>query len=103
MELSENVINELSEKLNIKTDKIIAVLDMLADDKTVAFIARYRKEVTGNLDEEKIREIADSYQYGVNLEKKKNDAIRLIDEKGLLTEELRAEINKATKLIEVEE
>ena len=103
MELSENVINELSEKLNIKTDKIIAVLDMLADDKTVAFIARYRKEVTGNLDEEKIREIADSYQYGVNLEKKKNDAIRLIDEKGLLTEELRAEINKATKLIEVED
>ena len=76
---------------------------MLADEKTVAFIARYRKEVTGGLDEEKIRVISDAYNYGVNLSKRKADVIRLIEEKGLLTDELRDEILKSTKLIEVED
>ena len=103
MELSENVINNLCEELNIKPSQAQAVLEMLADDKTVAFIARYRKEATGGLDEEIIRKIDDTYKYGVNLEKKKNDYIRLIEEKGLLTEELKNEILSAKKLIEVED
>ncbi len=101
--LNENVINEMVKELSIKPQQIKEVLDMLADDKTVAFIARYRKEATGGLDEEQIRAISDRYSYGVNLEKKKADVIRLIDEKGLMTEELREEINNATKLIEVED
>ncbi|MBR6288743.1 MAG: RNA-binding transcriptional accessory protein [Acholeplasmatales bacterium] len=101
--VSENVINEVSESLNCKKEHIIAVLEMLSDDKTVAFIARYRKEATGGLDEEEIRKIDEAYKYGVNLEKKKNDCIRLIEEKGLLTDELRNQIMASTKLIEVED
>ena len=96
--LSENVINDVASELNTKPDKITSVLSMLADDKTVAFIARYRKEMTGGLDEEAIRKINDLYTYGVNLEKKKADTIRLIDEKGLLTEELKNKILDAKKL-----
>ena len=101
--LSEDVINSICNELNVKEAQVKAVLEMLADDKTVAFIARYRKEATGGLDEEEIRKINDAYTYGVNLEKKKNDCIRLIDEKGLLTDELREAIMKAEKLIDVED
>ena len=103
MELSEKVIKSICNELNIKESQANAVLEMLADEKTVAFIARYRKEATGGLDEEVIRKIYDSYTYGVNLEKRKDDVIRLIDEKGLLTEELESEIRNAEKLIDVED
>jgi len=103
MELNENVIKELCEKLNIKENQANAVLDMLKEDKTVAFIARYRKEATGGLDEEQIRAIADEYEYGVNLLKRKEDVKRLINEKGLLTEELKNQIDASTKLIEIED
>ena len=101
--LSDNVIKSICDELKIKDTQVKAVLEMLADDKTVAFIARYRKEATGGLDEEEIRKINDAYTYGVNLEKKKNDCIRLIDEKGLLTDELRDAIMACTKLIDVED
>ena len=67
------------------------------------FIARYRKEQTGSLDEDSIRKISDVYEYQVNLLKRKEDVIRLIDEKDLLTDELREKIMSATKLVEVED
>ena len=76
------------------SEQIKQVLEFLKDDKTVAFIARYRKEATGGLDEEKIRAIEEQYNYGVNLEKRKDDVIRLIEEKGLLTEELKKQPEK---------
>ncbi len=101
--LNDSVINSICEELKITKNQITAVLDMLKDDKTVAFIARYRKEVTGGLDEEKIRAIEEQYSYGVNLEKRKNDVIRLIDEKGMLTDELKIQIESAVKLIDVED
>lgn len=103
MELSENVINSICEELKIKDTQVKTVLEMLSDEKTVAFIARYRKEATGGLDEEAIRKINDCYTYGVNLEKRKNDCIRLIEEKGLLTDELKDAILNAQKLIDVED
>ena len=100
---SKELINPIALELNIKPKQIEAVLNLLADDMTVPFIARYRKEATGGLNEVEIREISERYNYAVNLEKKKEDVIRLIDEKGLLTDELKTEILKATKLIEVED
>ena len=103
MELNEKVLNGLEVRLNIKKEQIAAVLEMLEDEKTVAFIARYRKEATGGLDEEVIRQIADEYNYGINLEKRKADVIRLIDEKGMLNEALQNEILACEKLIEVED
>ena len=101
--LNENVINDLAAKLNIKVDSINAVLSMLAEDKTVAFIARYRKEATGGLDEEAIRMISDEYEYSLSLLKRKEDVIRLIEEKGLMNDELKEKIMAASKLIEVED
>jgi uncharacterized protein len=76
---------------------------MLDEGNTVPFIARYRKEQTGALDEEQIRAIHKEYEYKQNLLQRKEDVIRLIDEKGMLTEELRQEILKAEKLVDVED
>lgn len=101
--MNERIIKEIAEKLKVKIEQVQAALELLQDDKTVAFIARYRKEATGGLDEEQIRVIDDEYQYGLSLQKRKDDVIRLIEEKGLLTEELKQEILNAEKLIEVED
>ena len=75
----------------------------MSDGNTIPFIARYRKEATGSLDEEQIRKISEVYEYQVNLLKRKEDVIRLIDEKQLLTDELREKIMNASKLVEVED
>lgn len=101
--MNENIIQTIAEELKVKKEQVIAVLELLENDHTVAFIARYRKEVTGGLDEEQIRVIDDEYQYGLSLQKRKDDVIRLIEEKGLMTEELKTEILNASKLIEVED
>ena len=99
MEINEQVLNQIAKEQNIKDSQIKAVLEMLEDEKTVAFIARYRKEATGGLDEEKIRIISDAYNYGINLAKRKEDVIRLIEEKGLMNDELRNQINSSIDLI----
>ena len=101
--MNEIIINEIAKELNVKTDQVETVLKLLEDGNTIPFIARYRKEATGALDEEQIRSIDEVYQYQVNLAKRKEDVIRLIDEKGLLTDELKDEIMKAAKLVEVED
>ena len=101
--LNTTIINEISKKENIGENQIEATLKLLSEGNTIPFIARYRKEVTGNLDEEQIRKISDVYEYQINLLKRKEDVIRLIDEKGLLTDELRQSIMNAEKLVEVED
>ena len=99
----EDIIKKLSINLNLKESQIKAVLDLLAEGATVPFIARYRKEVTNALDENQIREINKEYEYQTNLAKRKDDIIRLIDEKGLLTDELKNKILESSKLQEVED
>ena len=101
--MNEIIINETATELGIKPEQVVAVLEMLKDDKTVAFIARYRKELTGGLDEDAIRKIDEVYTYGVNLMKRKEDVIRLIEEKKMMTEDLKAQILNAPKLIDVED
>ena len=101
--MNELIINEIAKDLNVRVKQVETVLNLLSDGNTIPFIARYRKEATGALDEEEIRKIDEVYQYQVNLSKRKDDVIRLIDEKGLLTNELKNEITKATKLVEVED
>lgn len=98
-----NIIKDISLLLNIKSDQVKATIDLLANNNTIPFIARYRKEVTGSLDEEQIKQIAIKYDYEVNLLKRKEDVIRLIDEKGLLDDELKSNILRCQKLIEVED
>lgn len=101
--LSEEKLDEIAQGLGIKLKQVKDTLDLLADDCTVPFIARYRKEVTGGLDEEQIKAISDEYEYKKQLEKRKADVIRLIDEKGMLTEDLQNQILAASKLVEVED
>ena len=99
----DEVIKYLVINLNLKEEQINTVLDMLAEGATIPFIARYRKDKTGNLNEDQIRAIEEQYRYQKNLLEKKEDVIRLIDEKGMLTDEIREAIMKCTKLTEVED
>ena len=85
--MNEIVINELTEKLGITKKQIETVLSLLSEGCTIPFIARYRKEATGALDENQINEIEKEYTYYNNLLERKEAVIRLIDEKGLLTDE----------------
>lgn len=101
--MNEQIIKEISNTSNIKISSIQNVLKLLEEGNTIPFIARYRKEVTGNLNEEQIREISEVYEYQVSLQKRKEDVIRLIDEKGMLTEELKNNILTCQKLVEVED
>ncbi|MBQ2872893.1 MAG: RNA-binding transcriptional accessory protein [Bacilli bacterium] len=97
------IIEEIAKELDIKVKQVETVLNLLEEGNTIPFIARYRKEATGAMDEESIRKIDEVYQYQVNLAKRKEDVIRLIDEKGLLTDEIKDSILKCTKLVEVED
>lgn len=101
--MNRDIILEISRNLNIKEKQVETVLNLLSEGNTIPFIARYRKEATGALDEEVIRSINEVYEYQVNLLKRKEDVIRLIDEKGLLTDELKTSIMTCEKLVEVED
>ena len=101
--MNQDIINEIALELNVKASQVENVLKLLEDGNTVPFIARYRKEATGALDEEQIRKINEVYEYQVNLLKRKEDVIRLIEEKGMMNDELKAEIMKCVKLVEVED
>ena len=101
--MNEMIIKEIATDLNITEKQVSTVLVLLEEGNTIPFIARYRKEATGALDEESIRKINEVYEYQVNLLKRKEDVIRLIDEKGLLTDELRNSIMKCSKLVDVED
>lgn len=100
----QKVLNHwVAEEVRLKPHTVNQVIALINEGNTVPFIARYRKEVTGGLDEVQIKRIQDTWQYAVNLTERKKEVIRLIDEQGKLTEELRKEINKATQLQRIED
>ena len=101
--MNTEIIKTMSIELNISEKQVENVLSLLQEGATVPFIARYRKEKTDGLNEDQIREISKVYEYQMNLQQRKEDVIRLIDEKGMLTEDLRNQILKAEKLSEVED
>ena len=101
--MNEMIIKEIAGNLNITEKQVMTVLELLGEGNTVPFIARYRKEATGALDEEMIRSINEVYEYQVNLLKRKEDVIRLIEEKGMMTDELKNNILGCSKLVEVED
>ena len=101
--MNEEIIKTLEEETNISKSQIESTLKLLEEGCTIPFIARYRKEVTNNLNEEEIKLISDEYKRNLNLLERKESVIALIDEKGLLTDELKKEIMQATKLVEVED
>ena len=79
-------IQSIAKCLNIKEEQVKNVLELLEQGSTIPFIARYRKELTGALDEEQIQRIDEDYKYQINLQKRKEDVIRLIETKGKLTD-----------------
>lgn len=101
--MNSDIIKQIGIELNLDEKKIINVLSLLEEGNTIPFIARYRKEATGNMDEDNIKRINEYYEYQVNLLKRKEDVIRLIDEKGLMTDELKEKILGASKLVDVED
>ena len=101
--MNKDIILQISKDLNVKEGQVSVVLNLLSEGNTIPFIARYRKEATGALDEEQIRSINTVYEYQVNLLNRKEDVIRLIDEKGMLTEELKNSIMACQKLVDVED
>lgn len=96
--MDNQLINSIIEKYQFSKKQIEAVLTLLEEKNTVPFIARYRKEQTGGLDEVQIKQIDDEYQYMVNLQKRKEEVIKNIEQQGLLTEELKKDILKQNKL-----
>ena len=98
-----DIVNSVAKELNFKVPQVENTIKLFDEGATVPFIARYRKEVTGNLDEEQIRDVIEKITYYRNLEKRKEEVIRLIEEQGKLTEELHKSIVNAMKLQEVED
>ncbi len=101
--INKDVISFLVSTLNLEEKQINTVLEMLSEGATIPFIARYRKDKTGNLNEDQIRAIEEQYRYQENLYNRKQDVIRLIDEKGMLTPEIQEAVLQCTKLTEVED
>lgn len=101
--MNEEMIKQVANQLGKSEGQVTSVLNMLKEGNTVPFIARYRKEATGALNEDEIREIEKVYDYAVNLNARKDDVIRLIEEKGMMNDNLKKDILACTKLSEVED
>jgi len=98
-----NITEKIAAELNIKISQVENTIKLIDDGNTIPFIARYRKEVTGNLSDETLREFGERLTYLRNLEERKEEVIRLIDEQGKLTDELKQSIEKAEILSELED
>ncbi|KGF26138.1 MULTISPECIES: Tex family protein [Staphylococcus] len=101
--MDKMLMNEIVSKYQFSEKQVKSVLELLEENNTVPFIARYRKEATGGLDEVQIKQISDEYQYVANLQKRKDEVIHNIEQQGLLTNELKEDILKQTKLQRVED
>lgn len=98
-----NIAEKIASELNIRISQVESTIKLIDDGNTIPFIARYRKEATGNLSDETLREFGERLTYLRNLETRKEEIIRLIDEQGKLTDELKTAIEKAEILSELED
>ncbi|MGV3487959.1 MAG: Tex family protein [Tuberibacillus sp.] len=102
-EEKDKMIAQIGQELGLKNKQVQNVIQLLSDDNTIPFIARYRKELTGGLNEVEINAINEKWQYAMHLYMRKEEVLRLIEEQGKLTEELKKDILKAEKLQDVED
>lgn len=98
-----NIIEQLAQELNLKISQVESTVKLIDDGNTIPFIARYRKEVTGELSDEVLRDLDERLAYLRNLEQRKEEVLRLIEEQGKLTDELKAQIESAKVLQRVED
>lgn len=99
----EEIWSQVASELSLKVEQVQVTMELLEAGNTIPFIARYRKEMTGELDEEQLRQIEERYRYIAGLHARREEIIRLIDEQGKLTEELQEKLSKASKLQELED
>ncbi len=102
-QVRERIVRQIADELNISQKQIRTTIDLLSEGNTIPFIARYRKEMTGELDENQLRDIEERHQYLRNLQERKEEVLRIISEQDKLTEELATAIQNASKLQEVED
>src|SRR6056297_3744283 len=98
----DKIVKKISDKLEIKQKSVKSVIDLLEDGNTIPFIARYRKEQTGGLDETEIRNIDEEYEYLTNLFERKKEIKNTLAKKEKLTDEIKDKLKNATTLQEVE-
>ena len=98
-----NIFEQLKNELGIRLEQVEATVKLIDEGNTIPFIARYRKEVTGSLNDEVLRNLHERLVYLRNLEEKKEQVLGSIEEQGKLTDELKAQILAATTLVEVED
>jgi uncharacterized protein len=99
----KRIVKQMAKELQLSEKQVRTTVELLDEGNTIPFIARYRKEMTGELDENQLRDIEERTNYLRNLEVRKREVIRIIEEQGKLTEELRKSITAAVKLQEVED
>lgn len=97
------IIENIAQSLSLKTSQIQIVLDMFEEGATIPFIARYRKEQTGNLDEDQLRSIEQTWKYQNALQDRKASILQILEEKKLLTHELKQAIDESQTLANLEE
>ena len=90
-----DLINVLSQEFGIKPAQVEATVKLIDEGNTIPFIARYRKEMTGHIDDQVLRELADRLTYLRNIEKRKEEVTKSIEEQGKMTEEIAAALSKA--------
>ncbi len=98
-----NIVEQLTQEFNLKPDHAENVVKLLDEGNTIPFIARYRKEMTGGIDDQLLRQFADRYEYLTNLEKRKAEVAAAIEEQGKMTEEVSAAIAACTTMTEIED
>ena len=98
-----NIVNIIAEELNIKTSQVEATIKLIDEGNTIPFIARYRKEVTGGLSDETLRDLGERLTYLRNLETRKNEVKNSIESQGKLTEEIVENLENAMTLADVED
>ena len=98
-----DIIQKLTQELEVQRWQVEAAVGLIDEGNTIPFISRYRKEVTGSLNDEQLRKLHERLQYLRNLEEKKEQVLRAIEEQGKLTEELKAQILAAETLVVVED
>ncbi|MFB5663937.1 Tex family protein [Alteribacillus sp. HJP-4] len=103
MQEKETLVKHITTQLSMKQKWVENIIDLLEEGNTVPFIARYRKEQTGSADEIQIRDVQDAWKYGQQLNERKQEVLRLINEQNKLTEDLQKEIEAADKLQKVED
>jgi len=101
--MQEQIYKRLSSEMNISKDRVVQTATLLDEGNTVPFIARYRKEMTGGLTDEEVRRLQEKLSQYRNLEERRSEVIRLIDDQGKLTEELQKELEKAATVTELDD